>query len=114
LSFKRSAAQSAAQLAASLCSSLVMNDPSPDGGYGWVIVFASFFCNLTVDGICYTFGLFFNDFVTYFHSNKAITALAGSLLSGCYLTSGLKNFFTVIFYSHIELCFFIQLNTEKN
>lgn len=22
----------------------------PDGGYGWVVVFASFMCNLTVDG----------------------------------------------------------------
>jgi hypothetical protein len=84
---------------------IIIDDPSPDGGYGWVIVFASFFCNLTVDGICYTFGLFFNDFVAYFHSSKAITALAGSLLSGCYLTSGLKYFF----YSHIELfCYSIK------
>ena len=69
-------------------SEKTINDPAPDGGYGWVIVFASFFCNLTVDGICYTFGLFFNDFVTYFDSSRAVTALAGSLLSGCYLTSG--------------------------
>ena len=68
--------------------SIEFNDPAPDGGYGWIIVLASFMCNLTVDGICYTFGLFFNEFVIYFNSSKAITALAGSLLSGCYLTSG--------------------------
>ncbi|CAG2111392.1 unnamed protein product, partial [Medioppia subpectinata] len=65
-----------------------ISDPAPDGGYGWVIVMASFFCNLTVDGICYTFGLFFNDFVAHFQSSKAVTALAGSLLSGCYMTAG--------------------------
>lgn len=61
---------------------------APDGGYGWVVVFASFMCNFTVDGICYTFGLFMPYFMAEFHSGKAITALAGSLLSGCYMTAG--------------------------
>lgn len=62
---------------------------APDGGYGWIVVFASFMCNFTVDGICYTFGLFLPYFMAEFHSGKAITALAGSLLSGCYMTAGL-------------------------
>lgn len=61
---------------------------APDGGYGWIVVFASFMCNFTVDGICYTFGLFLPYFMAEFHSGKAITALAGSLLSGCYMTAG--------------------------
>lgn len=78
--------------------SIIINDPAPDGGYGWVIVFASFLCNLTVDGICYTFGLFFNDFVAHFHSSKAVTALAGSLLSGCYLTAGITYAFLFIYH----------------
>lgn len=60
----------------------------PDGGYGWIVVFASFMCNLTVDGICYTFGIFLPHFLDYFGSNEAITALTGSLLSGCYMTVG--------------------------
>lgn len=60
----------------------------PDGGYGWLVVFASFMCNLTVDGTCYTFGLFLPYFMGQFDSSKSITALAGSLLSGCYLLSG--------------------------
>lgn len=64
---------------------------APDGGYGWIVVFASFMCNFTVDGICYTFGLFLPYFMTEFHSGKAITALAGSLLSGCYMTAGKNN-----------------------
>ena len=67
---------------------IVLADPAPDGGYGWVIVFASFLCNLVVDGIAYTFGLFFNDFVKEFDASKGKTALVGSLLSGCYLSAG--------------------------
>lgn len=63
-------------------------DPAPDGGYGWVIVLASFLCNLIVDGIAYTFGLFFNYFVNHFGASKGKTAMAGSLLSGCYLSAG--------------------------
>lgn len=60
----------------------------PDGGYGWVVVFASFMCNFTVDGICYTFGLFLPYFLQEFGSNRGLVALAGSLLSGCYMTVG--------------------------
>lgn len=29
----------------------------PDGGFGWVVVAASFLANCVVDGICYSFGL---------------------------------------------------------
>lgn len=67
-------------------------DPAPDGGYGWVIVLASFMCNLVVDGIAYTFGLFFHYFVNHFGASKGKTALAGSLLSGCYMSAGQYNF----------------------
>jgi len=67
---------------------IVVVDPAPDGGYGWVIVFSSFLCNLVVDGTAYTFGLFFNHFVLHFGASKGKTALAGSLLSGCYMSAG--------------------------
>lgn len=62
--------------------------PPPDGGYGWVIVFASFMCNLIVDGIAYTFGCFLGEFVTYFNEGKGRVAWVGSLLSGVYLSAG--------------------------
>ncbi|XP_055547551.1 monocarboxylate transporter 2 isoform X2 [Wyeomyia smithii] len=62
--------------------------PPPDGGYGWVIVFASFMCNMIVDGIAYTFGVFLNDFVQYFGEGKGTVAWVGSLLSGMYLSAG--------------------------
>lgn len=56
--------------------------------YGWVIVFASFMCNMIVDGIAYTFGVFLNDFVEYFGEGKGTVAWVGSLLSGMYLSAG--------------------------
>lgn len=69
---------------------ILISDPAPDGGYGWVIVLASFLCNVIVDGIAYTFGLFFEEFVRYFNTSKGKVALCGSLLSGCYLGAGLN------------------------
>ena len=60
----------------------------PDGDYGWVIVLASFMCNLIVDGVCYSFGVFFLEFLDYFGESAAKTAWVGSLLPGMYLTMG--------------------------
>ncbi|XP_050297027.1 monocarboxylate transporter 3 isoform X2 [Anthonomus grandis grandis] len=62
--------------------------PPPDGGYGWVVVFASFMCNMIVDGIAYTFGVFLNPMVNYYGETKGKTAWVGSLLSGMYLSAG--------------------------
>ena len=62
--------------------------PPPDGGYGWVIVFASFMCNMIVDGIAYTFGVFIGEFVQYYGEGKGKVAWVGSLLSGMYLLVG--------------------------
>ncbi|GBL89478.1 Monocarboxylate transporter 12 [Araneus ventricosus] len=60
----------------------------PDGGFGWVIVAASFLCNLIVDGIAYTFGIFFTEFVRFYDVPKGKVAWVGSLLSGFYLSVG--------------------------
>jgi MFS family permease len=62
--------------------------PPPDGGYGWVIVIASFMCNLVVDGIAYTFGIFLPVFVEHFKEDRGTVAWVGSLLTGMYLTVG--------------------------
>ncbi|XP_066138373.1 monocarboxylate transporter 14 isoform X1 [Euwallacea fornicatus] len=62
--------------------------PPPDGGYGWVVVFASFMCNMIVDGIAYTFGVFLQPMVDYYGESKGKTAWVGSLLSGMYLSAG--------------------------
>lgn len=60
----------------------------PDGGWGWVIVIASFISNVIVDGISYSFGVFLPEFVSYFGCSKAKAAWVGSLLCGCYLGVG--------------------------
>ncbi|CAG9765290.1 unnamed protein product [Ceutorhynchus assimilis] len=62
--------------------------PPPDGGYGWVVVFASFMCNMIVDGIAYTFGVFLRPMTEYYGETKGKTAWVGSLLSGMYLSAG--------------------------
>lgn len=49
---------------------LVELPPPPDGGWGWVVVFASFMCNLILDGIAYTFGVLLNPLVEHFDSNR--------------------------------------------
>lgn len=56
-----------------------------------MIVFASFMCNMIVDGIAYTFGVFLGEFVTYFGEGKGKVAWVGSLLSGVYLSAGMFN-----------------------
>lgn len=46
-------------------------------------------CNMIVDGIAYTFGVFLGEFVTYFGEGKGKVAWVGSLLSGVYLSAGM-------------------------
>ncbi|EFO28172.1 hypothetical protein LOAG_00305 [Loa loa] len=71
----------------------------PDGGYGWIIVFASFFANVIVDGIIYSIG---KTLVEVWEQDFGTTAmqasLVQSLLAGFYflagpLASGLANLF---------------------
>ena len=60
----------------------------PDGGWGWVIVLASLACNIIVDGIGYSFGIFLPEFVSYFDEPRSKVSLIGSLLCGTYLCAG--------------------------
>ncbi|CAD5217559.1 unnamed protein product [Bursaphelenchus okinawaensis] len=60
----------------------------PDGGYGWVVVAASFFNNLVVDGIANSFGPFMGAYEKEFKASKALTSFIGSLLIGSCLLCG--------------------------
>ncbi|XP_043278418.1 uncharacterized protein [Venturia canescens] len=60
----------------------------PDGGWGWVIVAASFMCNLFVDGIISSFGIFLTQISESFGETRARVALVGSLQTGFYLMAG--------------------------
>ena len=60
----------------------------PDGGWGWVVCLASFFCNFTVDGIAYSFGILLVPLVDSFDSSRSTISWVGSLLCGIYMASG--------------------------
>lgn len=60
----------------------------PDGGWGWVVVAASFACNMVVDGIIFSFGMFIPKIASTFNSSSAEITLVGSLMSGFYLMTG--------------------------
>lgn len=60
----------------------------PDGGWGWVVVFASFMCNMIVDGIIFSFGMFLNDVQKDLNATKSQASTVGSLMAGFYLMAG--------------------------
>lgn len=55
----------------------------PDGGYGWIIVFASFVISFITDGVLYTFSIFHVSFLNEFNESKYLTSWISSLLNGC-------------------------------
>lgn len=59
-----------------------------DGGYGWVVVFASFMSSMIVDGIAFSFGLIYTELLQYFHESKSKTAWIGSLFLAVPLMAG--------------------------
>ncbi|KAL1472370.1 hypothetical protein MTO96_039378, partial [Rhipicephalus appendiculatus] len=59
----------------------------PDGGWGWVAVLAGFICHLVIDGIVYSSGVFFDEFLVYFGEGYAATSWISSITFGCYLIS---------------------------
>lgn len=50
----------------------------PDGGFGWVIVFASFSISVIIDGIAFSFGLIYTELLNYFKESKTKTAWIGA------------------------------------
>ncbi|RZC37944.1 monocarboxylate transporter 13 [Asbolus verrucosus] len=60
----------------------------PDGGWGWVVVAASFVVNLIADGITFSFGVIFVEFLKYFGQNRGTTAWIGGVFMAMPLLSG--------------------------
>ncbi|XP_043247652.1 uncharacterized protein LOC122394681 isoform X2 [Amphibalanus amphitrite] len=59
--------------------SLTLERHAPDGGWGWVVVAASFVVNMIADGIGFSFGVFFVEFLRSFGASKGTTAWLGSI-----------------------------------
>ncbi|CAG9811220.1 unnamed protein product [Chironomus riparius] len=74
----------------SISSSVLSRDKRkiPDGGYGWVIVFASLMVSLIADGISFSFGLIYTELLNYFQEGPTKTAWIGSLFLAVPLMSG--------------------------
>lgn len=60
----------------------------PDGGYGWMVVFASLAIQLIIDGIAFSFGLIYTELLNYFEESKTKTAWIGALFFAVPLMSG--------------------------
>lgn len=61
----------------------------PDGGWGWVVMMASFLCNIVVDGIIFSFGLVVSNLATSFEVPVSTVSWVASLLAGFYLLAGM-------------------------
>jgi len=61
----------------------------PDGGWGWIVAFASFTINFIVDGVCLSYGVFYVELRENFgHDSISKIAFIGSLTTGMCLFMG--------------------------
>ncbi|XP_058806582.1 monocarboxylate transporter 13 [Phymastichus coffea] len=60
----------------------------PDGGWGWVVVFASFMIHVITDGVTYSYGVFHVEFVNYFETTEQAASWVASFLVGVTYCSG--------------------------
>ncbi|XP_001950241.2 uncharacterized protein LOC100161575 [Acyrthosiphon pisum] len=66
----------------------VISKRLPDGGWGWFVVFGSFMIHVVTDGVTYSFGVLYTEFLDVFKGSKGATAWIASLLVGVTLCSG--------------------------
>lgn len=60
----------------------------PDGGWGWVVVLSSLVISMIADGISFSFGLLFIEFLKEFQASKSATSWIGSLFMAVPLMAG--------------------------
>ncbi|XP_013415330.1 monocarboxylate transporter 9 isoform X2 [Lingula anatina] len=62
--------------------------PPPDGGYGWVIVVASFLNQILSIGVPFSVGVYYVAFLEEFQGSKGLTAWIGSIHTGLLFGAG--------------------------
>ena len=63
-------------------------EEGPDGGWGWLVVFACFCATFTLDGIGYSFGMFMKPLKREMVENNMAISSIGSIQIAVYLFSG--------------------------
>ena len=85
--------------------------PPPDGGWGWMIVLSSFIIHVIADGIVYSFGVFFVEFLDYFGGGKGETAWVGSLVPAVTYSVGKRTVLLFVFLNNYNyykiICWFV-------
>ena len=54
--------------------------PPPDGGWGWIVVAASFLCNMVLDGIGYSFGILLEPLMKHFNEGKGMISMVNIVI----------------------------------
>ncbi|XP_052104355.1 monocarboxylate transporter 12-like isoform X2 [Mytilus californianus] len=66
----------------------ITQENSKDGGWGWVIVASAFMAHVLADGVLFTLGVLYIEFLDEFEKGKGKTAWITSLIPGTMLTVG--------------------------
>ena len=61
----------------------------PDGGYGWVVVCASFVAHILQFSVVWTVGVFYVIFLDHFRESRTLLALIVSLNTGSFYLIGM-------------------------
>ena len=61
---------------------------APDGGYGWVVLAASFCAHFFIYGVAWSVGVFYQIFIEHFDESSASIALITSMLTATTYGSG--------------------------
>ena len=62
----------------------------PDKGWAWFVLVAAFLGNVTFDGIVFSFGVFYLEFLDTFKVGRGPTSWIGSVISAVYALIGKK------------------------
>ncbi|XP_063426022.1 monocarboxylate transporter 12-like [Mytilus trossulus] len=69
-------------------TNIITQEKDKDGGWGWVIVASAFMAHVLADGMLFTLGILYIEFLDEFKEGKGKTAWITSLIPGTMLTVG--------------------------